>query len=108
MTVPRLKAVYETARRLDLPVIEMMFHSSELMPNGSPHNLTEAAVDRLFERLEQTFAFLASRQVSGTTLSAYAERVRTEAARASSAPLLVHPAEDLTWAPAQNSERRHA
>ena len=34
MTVARLKNVFDTARQLDLPVIEMMFHSSELMPNG--------------------------------------------------------------------------
>jgi hypothetical protein len=76
MTVPRLIAVHQTAKHLDLPVIEMMFHSSELMPDGSPHNTTVDAVDRLFKRLDQIFAYLAEQQVEGTTLSAFAAHAR--------------------------------
>ena len=76
MSVDRLRAVFDTARELELPVIEMMFHSSELMPNGSPHNLTGASVDDLHARLDQTFAFLAREGVTGVTLGDYAEAVR--------------------------------
>jgi len=76
MSVGRLKAVYQTARHLGLPVVEMMFHSSELMPEGSPHNPTAAAVDGLYTRLDQLFAYLAAERVEGTTLSAFAESVR--------------------------------
>ena len=73
MTAARLIEVYETARRLGLPVVEMMFHSSELMPGGSPHNPTAADVDRLYARLEPVFAHLTRERVQGSTLTAFAE-----------------------------------
>lgn len=72
MTVSRLRAVHDTARRLDLPVIEMMFHSSELMPGGSPHNPTAESVEELYRRFEGIFAYLAGQGVEGITLSAFA------------------------------------
>jgi hypothetical protein len=97
MTVDRMRAVYDTARALDLPVIEMMFHSSELMPNGSPHNLTDAAVDDLFARLEGTFAFLKAAGVTGVTLGDYAESVR--ASGAIRRETLTASPDDLTWTP---------
>ena len=99
MTVPRLKAVYETARHLDLPIVEMMFHSSELMPNGSPHNPTAESVDRLYDRLEEVFTFLAGQQVVGSTLSAYADAVRQASAGSGGRPPLNPSPDDLTWAP---------
>jgi hypothetical protein len=85
MTVGRLRAVFDTARDLDLPVIEMMFHSSELMPKGSPHSPDEEAVERLFERLDGTFAFLAREGVEGSTLTAFAEPISRDRASALSA-----------------------
>lgn len=99
MTVDRLCAVYRTAAHLGLPAIEMMFHSSELMPGGSPHNPTKESVERLYERLDRLFAYLSAEGVQGTTLSAFAERVESGSA------ILTPPAdvevsdEDLTWAP---------
>ena len=99
MSVERLKAVHGTARRLELPVIEMMFHSSELMPDGSPHNLTVESVERLYERLEQLFAYLAAEQVEGTTLSAFAERLRQQAVASGTPEALAVSTDDLTWAP---------
>jgi hypothetical protein len=76
MTVARLKAVVDTARALDLPVVEMMFHSSELMPNGSPHNLTADAVDNVYRRLDEIFSYVSGLGVTGSTLAAYAETKR--------------------------------
>jgi hypothetical protein len=38
-----------------VPTLNMLFHSSELVPNGSPYNRTEGDVDRFFERLERVF-----------------------------------------------------
>jgi len=76
MSVSKLKSVFDTARLLDLPVVEMMFHSSELMPNGSPHNLTTGAVDDVYRRLDAVFAHLAAQGVAGSTLAAYAETRR--------------------------------
>jgi hypothetical protein len=84
MSVARLRSVFETAGRLSLPVIEMMFHSSELMPKGSPHSPNEAAVEHLFERLEGTFALLAREGVEGTTLASFAQPISRE--RAASVP----------------------
>ena len=72
MSAQHLIAVFETARRRGLPVVEMMFHSSELLPGGSPYNPTEADVDRLFARLMAVFRHLAARGVKGATLSQFA------------------------------------
>jgi hypothetical protein len=91
MSVARLRAVFETARRLELPVIEMMFHSSELMPRGSPHSPNEAAVEHLYERLEGTFAFLAQEGAEGTTLGAFAEPISRQRAASVSADELASP-----------------
>lgn len=81
MTVGRLKAVYRTARRLKLPVVEMMFHSSELMPGASPHNPTNEAVEDLYRRLEGIFGYLARQNVEGVTLGRFAERYRVAHAK---------------------------
>jgi len=37
------------------PTLNMLFHSSELAPGGSPYNQTAADVDRFFEKLEAVF-----------------------------------------------------
>jgi hypothetical protein len=95
MSVARLKAVHETARQLDLPAIEMMFHSSELMPEGSPHNPTVEAVDRLYTRLEALFAHLAEQHVEGITLSDFA-RIWCEGQAVQSSK---HSPRELTWTP---------
>ena len=86
MSARRLVAVCETARRLDLPVIEMMLHSSELMPGGSPYSQTVEAIDDLFERLRTTFRYLVEHHVEGMTLSAYAVS-RTDEACAERVPI---------------------
>jgi hypothetical protein len=72
MTPDRLMEVFRTARHLDLPVIQMAFHSSELMPGASPHNRAPEDVARLHARLDEVFARLASEGVTGTVLSDYA------------------------------------
>jgi hypothetical protein len=72
MTADRLIAVYETANALGVPAVELMLHSSELMPGGSPYNPTAAAVDDLFRRLEATFAHLMAHGAEGITLTGFA------------------------------------
>lgn len=76
MTSQRLIAVAETARVLDLPVLELMLHSSELLPGASPSNPTAETVERVFVRLSALFAHLASRGVTGATLTGYARKWR--------------------------------
>jgi len=72
MTSGRLMDVFRMARRLELPVIQMAFHSSELMPGASPHNPGPDDVKRLLAKLQEVFSGLAAEGVTGTTLSAFA------------------------------------
>lgn len=76
VTAEQLIAVAETARALGLPVLEMMLHSSELLPGASPSTPTAEAVDRMFSRLSRVFAHLASSGVTGVTLTAFARAYR--------------------------------
>jgi hypothetical protein len=59
MSAERLLEVYRVARAQGLPALEMMLHSSELMPGGSGYNPTEASIEQLYARLERVFAQLA-------------------------------------------------
>ncbi len=68
-----LIAVYSAAARLGLPCVEMMFHSSELMPGGSPLFPDAASVERLYRALETVFAHAVSAGARGATLTAFAE-----------------------------------
>lgn len=68
MTAENLKAVYSAALKQKLPVIELMFRSSELMPGGSPYNPDKDSVERLYLRLEKLFQYLKLNQVQGETL----------------------------------------
>jgi len=69
MTVDRLKRVSALARHAGAPVLNLTFHSSELMPGGSPYNRTEASIEDLFTRLESFFSLLPSQGVESATLS---------------------------------------
>ncbi len=75
MTVERLKRVVCLARRAGTPVLNLTFHSSELMPGGSPYNRTEASIESLFQRLEGFFAYLRDQHVESVTLAEAAERM---------------------------------
>jgi hypothetical protein len=76
MSAERLLKVYRVARAQGLPVLEMMLHSSELLPGGSPYNPTEASIEQLYARLERVFACLARDRCRGVTLSAFAQSWR--------------------------------
>lgn len=80
MTPKRLIAVCETARRLGLPVMEMMLHSTELVPRD-PRSATVTTEQRL-DRLGRVLAYLAAHGVKGVTLTAFAREHRTELAAA--------------------------
>jgi hypothetical protein len=81
MTVQRLQGVVALARRAGTPVLNLTFHSSELMPGGSPYNRTEASIENLFTRLDGFFAFLRSERVESVTLSEAGERMARLACR---------------------------
>jgi hypothetical protein len=73
MSAEQLLEVYRVASSQKLPALEMMLHSSELMPGGSPYNPTEASIEQLYAKLERVFAQLARDGCHGATLSAFAE-----------------------------------
>ncbi len=54
-TIEDAKALASALVAGGVPTLNMLFHSSELVPLGSPYNRTEADVDRFFERLERVF-----------------------------------------------------
>ncbi len=72
MNTRRMKKVHKVARSLDLPVIEMMFHSSELMPGGSESFPTPASIEKLYAMMQGTLAHLSKSGCEGVTLSAFA------------------------------------
>lgn len=70
--VKTLLQMADCARRLGLPYIMLMLHSSELMPGGSPYFPDEPAVERLHALLEALFDRLERSGVGGATLSEFA------------------------------------
>jgi hypothetical protein len=48
-------------------VANIIFHSSELLPGGSPYNVTRADVDNFYASLGALLEFLASNGVKGKT-----------------------------------------
>jgi len=74
-TAADLIEVWDAAEEAGLPCAEMMFHSSELMPGGSPMFPDEPAIERLYELFENAFAAFAGRGAAGVCLSAYADGV---------------------------------
>lgn len=77
MTAERLITVCDTARRMNLPVLEMMLHSSELVPR-EPSRPGAVSTELRLARLSRVFAHLASRGVTGMTLTEFARAHRAE------------------------------
>lgn len=60
-TVEDARALASALVARGVPTLNMLFHSSELVPLGSPYNRTDADVDRFFERLERVFEHIMKR-----------------------------------------------
>lgn len=71
--VKDLIAVYKSAQKNNLPVLEFMIHSSELMPGGSPYAKTDLAVEHLYKKLELFFSFLKENNIKNKTLTNFAK-----------------------------------
>lgn len=54
-SVDSMVAAAEVVEREKVGVLNMMLHSSELFPNGSPYFADAASVDRLFDRMDGAF-----------------------------------------------------
>jgi hypothetical protein len=73
-SVEDAKALASSLVRKGVPTLNMLFHSSELVPNGSPYNRTEGDVDRFFARLEAVFEHIMMRlEARGVTYRECAE-----------------------------------
>jgi hypothetical protein len=68
-----LAGVWRCAEDAGLDVAVMMFHSSELMPGGSPFRPDTQSVRELLEGLDEFFAFVRSQGGSFATLTAMAQ-----------------------------------
>jgi len=68
-----LAKIAEQAEGLGLPYAMLMFHSSELMPGGSPYNPDAASIERLYGLFEELFTTLRSRGVTGATVRRFSE-----------------------------------
>lgn len=68
-----LVRLHQRARELELSCLNLMFHSNELMPGGSPYNPDESAVETLYLKLEGFFEYLCKENVVGATMSEFAE-----------------------------------
>jgi len=82
MNARKLRTVYRIARAQGLPLVEMMFHSSELMAGGSDEFPDARAIERAFGMLESTLATLHADGVRGVTLSEFVEQDLAPTARA--------------------------
>jgi hypothetical protein len=69
-----LTRVYDLADARRLPVVTLMFHSSELMPGGSPYFPTSESIEQLYGRFEALFSHIRGRGGRGSTLREFAER----------------------------------
>jgi len=74
MTAGNLINVYRVASRQKLPVIEMVLHSSELMPGCSPSNQTLVSIEKLYAKLEKLFKFISKNNGQGVTLKEFASK----------------------------------
>lgn len=55
-SLPETLALATRLARRGLPCLNLLFHSSELLPGGSPYHHDQADVDRFFASLERLFA----------------------------------------------------
>jgi len=74
MSAGDLKRVFDMAVDRGLPVVTLMFHSSELMPGGSPYFPTEESIEALYERFEALFTHAVERGARAATLRDFAQR----------------------------------
>lgn len=80
-----LRDAWRVAESRGTPVAVMMFHSSELMPAGSPFRSTDASIRELLALLDDFFGFVCAHGALPATLSAAATELL------SAGPLEVRP-----------------
>jgi hypothetical protein len=56
-TLEEMKSLARDLARWNEPVLNLLFHSSEAIPGGSPYNRTQAELDAFCDRLERFFEY---------------------------------------------------
>lgn len=65
--------------RLNIPVLNIMFHSSEVCPGTSPYNKTQADVDKFLKRLDGILSYLVNdRNIQSITMTQFAEKCQID------------------------------
>ena len=62
--------------KLDIPYLEFMIHSTELMPGGSPYTVDETQIERLYKRMDTVFEAVSKSGYQGITLHNYYELIK--------------------------------
>lgn len=76
MNISMLDELLKEAKRIKLPFIVMMFHSSELMPGCSIYRSDEMAIDQLYDLLEHFFILLEKENIRSVTLTEAAKNCK--------------------------------
>lgn len=71
--LPAMVELLQRSLRDDHPYVELIIHSSELMPGGGPHCPDEASIESLYADLESLFRAAAG-SFTGMTLSDFRQR----------------------------------
>ena len=91
--------------RGEVPVLNLLFHSSEAIVGGSPYNRTQAELDSFCERLDRFLAY-ATRELRAD--AGDVQRVPRAILPATLTPLDAHPARDAAPAARPGGERTAA
>ena len=72
-----LLSIASLINKNNISVLQMSFHSSELMPNGSPYNKTLDSIERLYEKLTLVFSSLVNQNIQSLTINEYYNLIKT-------------------------------
>ncbi|MCF7822770.1 MAG: hypothetical protein K9N35_01215 [Candidatus Marinimicrobia bacterium] len=61
-----LPHIMQMGLKQKLPVLNLMFHSSELLEGASPYSSTAAQADRIWKHIQESFEFIHSRNILTT------------------------------------------
>ncbi len=70
----RMISVGEKWLQLGNDYVEMMIHSSELMPGGSPYYKNKNDIESLYAKMEETFNYFSNKGLTGIALTDYARK----------------------------------
>jgi len=68
--------LHKSAIKNNLPVLEFMIHSSELMPGGSIYYKDEKSIERLYDKLEEMLKYFKSNNLEGATLDQFKKNIK--------------------------------